>query len=118
MQTVKVTLNVEIDSQQVEGYPIIKQLSVDELQSFNYEKVTGGGYVAAPISELSTVQLLLLRPSQAVTVRLNNQSDGGIPLAANGVVLIAGATIDTATLVSVNNASGSTAIVKGMGAGT
>ncbi len=112
MQTVKVTLNVEIDSVQVEGYPIIKQLTIDELQSFNYEKVTGGGYVAVPVSELSTVQFLLLRPSQSVTIRLNGQGDAGIVLAANSVLLIAGATIDTATLVS------STAIVKGIGAGT
>src|SRR5437870_8642523 len=107
MQTVKVTLNVEIDSQQVEGYPIVKQLTADELQGFTYEKADGGGYVAVPVGELSTVQFLLLRPSQAVTIRLNGQSDAGIMLSANSVLLIAGATIDTATLVSVNNASGS-----------
>ena len=119
MQTVKVTINIEIDGVQLEGYPLIKRLSVDEVQQFNYEKADGGGFIAMPVDQLSNIQLLIVKPSRQVTLRLDAQTDAGIVVDANGILLLAGVTIDdAATRATVNNASGVVVVLKGIGAGT
>ncbi len=116
---VKVTINVEIDGQQVEGYPLIKRLTVDELQQFNYEKATGGGYVALPVDQLSNIQFLVLKPTEQITLRLDAQTDAGIVIAANGIVLLVGVTIDDGTTrATIDNSSGAIAVIKGIGGGT
>ena len=119
MQTIKVTINVEIDGVQLEGYPLIKRLSVDEVQQFNYEKTDGGGYAAMPLDQLSNIQMLVVKPSKQVTLRLDAQTDAGIVVNANGIVILADVTIDDAvTRAMVNNDSGEIAVLKGIGAGT
>ena len=85
---------------------------VDEFQSFAYEKATGGGYETLPTTQIATLQALALVADQAVTLRLDGQSDAGIVLSAGGLLLVLDATIDASatTNVTLDNSSGSTAV--------
>lgn len=120
MPTLELTVTAKLDGIPVPNFPLTIRRQVDELQQFDYEKANGGGYVAVPTGELATVQVLVLTPSQAMTVRLDGQSTAGIELAADGLLIVADATIDAgaSTNVTIDNSSGSAGQVKGLAAGT
>lgn len=120
MSTLRVTVQVDLDGVPVAGFPLVRRLELDESQGFVFEKATGGGYTAVPTGELATVQALVLTSDQDVTIRLNGQSDAGVALVAGGVLAIVDATINAGatTNVTVTNASGSTANIRGVAAGT
>ena len=115
-----ITVSVKRNGQDVPGFPYRHRVLVDEVQTFSYEKADGGGYVSLPIAEVASVSALILTADQALTVRLDGQSDAGIPLTANGLLLVIGGPIDAgaSTNATIDNSSGSTAVVKGLGAGT
>jgi hypothetical protein len=79
--SLKATLILELDGRIIDT--IIKQQTVDEVQQFSHEEATGGGYVDLPVTELSTLQALLVRPNQAVTFRFDAQSDAGLEIAVD-----------------------------------
>jgi len=100
---------------------IVRRYEVDESQAFSYEKVDDDGtHAALPTAQLATIQNLIVVPEAEMTFRLDGQSDAGIVVGANGVLLVLGATIDAgaSTNATVSNDSGATAIVKGIAAGT
>lgn len=112
---------VVIERNGVEVRRLVRRFSVDENQAFDYDRESSGGYVSLPVSELTTLQFLLLENlNQVVTVRLNGQSDAGVSLPAGGVLLLVGAslTAGASTNVTVDNSSGSPTILRGMAGGT
>lgn len=119
MATIKVIVDVELDGKRLPGFPWIRRKEVNEAQQFDATRATGGGYVALPTAEMATLQVLLVRADQAVTVRLDNQSDAGIELAAGGILIVADATIDAGAALNalLSNASGSDAQVEGLAGG-
>ena len=120
MSTLEVTVSVKRDGLSVPGFPWIRRLEVDESQEFGVERATGGGYVALPTSEMGEVQVLALRSDKQVTLRLDGQSDAGIVINAGGLVLLMDVDIDAgaSTNATLDNASGSTALVEGISGGT
>ena len=121
MSTFKVTVNVELDSRSLPGYPKIRRLEVDENQQFKYEKTTGAGFTAIPLDQLAEIQALLLESDQQVTVRLDGQTDAGIVLNPGGLLLLLDVDIDAGagtSNASLENTSGSTANIQGLGGGT
>jgi hypothetical protein len=117
--TIKISIDCEIDGVRVPGYPLSRRISVDETQQFSVVRATAGGYVATPTSDLASLKALILNSDQAVTLRLDGQSDAGIELNAGGIIAIIDATIDAgaSTNATVSNASGSDAQVEGIAAG-
>lgn len=115
-----VTVIVKRNGREVAGFPYQKRMVVDELQSFSYEKATGGGYETLPTTQIATVQALVVTADQALTLRLDGQSDAGIVLSAGGLLVVLDATIDASstTNATLDNSSGSTAVITGLGAGT
>ena len=111
---------VKRNGREVAGFPYQKRLVVDELQSFSYEKSTGGGYETLPTTQIGTIQALVVTADQATTIRLDGQSDAGIVLNAGGLLMALDITADAsaATNATLDNSSGSTAIITGLGAGT
>ena len=117
--TLRATLVIEHNGAEVRR--ISRSLSVDEVQSFEHEKATGGGYASLPIGELSSLQFLLLESvDRAITLRLNGQSDAGLNVNAGGFVLLvnAPATAGASTNATIDNSSGSTANLRGIAGGT
>lgn len=122
-QTLEVTIQATLDGDPIPGFPSRKSITVDESTLFTYEHANDGDtttFTTIPGSKLATVQALLLKSDQAVTVRLDGQSDAGIVLSAGGILIILDATIDAGatTNATINNNSGSTANVKGASIGT
>ena len=99
---------------------ITRRLSVDEAEQFQTEQASSVTYVAPPVAELDTIQFLLLKADQVTSLRFANQSDAGLAMNANGIVLLIDANINVAaaTNLKVQNNSGSTAILKGTVGGT
>lgn len=115
-----VTVIIKRNGRDVTGFPFQWRKVVDELQSFAYEKATGGGHETLPTTQIATLQVLVVTADQALTLRLDGQSDAGIVLSAGGLLLVLDATIDAgvSTNATLDNSSGSTAIITGLGAGT
>ncbi len=120
MPVYEVTVQIKKDGEPVSGFPVTRRLETAEGQSFDHEKVSGGGYVALPTGEMDELNLFLVRADQQVTIRLDGQTDAGIVLNAGGLLLIVDADIDAgdSTNATVDNSSGSTANIKGLAGGT
>lgn len=120
MPVLDLSLSVKLDGQSLAGSPFVRRVTIDEIQQFATEQATGGGYATLPITSLDQVSVLLLQPTQQVTVRLSAQSDQGIVLNAGGILLICDATIAAAasTNATTSNASGATAVLSGIAGGT
>ena len=115
-----VTVIIKRNGREIAGFPYQKRMVVDEIQSFAYEKATGGGYETLPTTQIATLQALVLTVDQAATIRLDGQSDSGIVLNAGGLLLALDITADASstTNATLDNSSGSTDVVTGLGAGT
>lgn len=126
MPTLEVTIQVKQDGVPVAGFPLTRRVSVDELQSFEVEIPAHGSLGEGnviPLNYQDTVQALIMTTDRALTVGLK----GGTPisgigcpgLSAGGVLCFIGADLGAGFSQNVvNNLSGATAIIKGVGAGT
>lgn len=123
-QRMRMTVIIEVDGVSVPGFPITREMSVEESQGFTYEEADDGNsttFSTLPTQQLATVQVLAVTPDQATTYRFDGQSNAGITLAAGGMIAIFNATIDAgagSSNTSVNNNSGSTAKILGIAGGT
>ncbi len=119
MATVDVTVTLRVDGQTPPGFPLTRKITTTEAVSFDYQKASGGGYATLPVSDIASLAALIVRSDQAVTLRLDAQSDAGIELNADGMLIILDAVINAgaSTNATISNASGSTATVKGWAAG-
>lgn len=124
MPTLTVKVDVEIDGTPIAGFPIVRRLTVDEVQSFDYEQAAHGDavtFAAIPADQLAEIQALLVRTDKPVTLRLDGQADAGVGLNAGGLILLLDVDVDAgagAANAKVNNNSGATATLRGLAAGT
>ena len=124
MPSIKMVIAVEIDGVSLPGFPLTRRLETTEAQALNISKANDGVgvYVTLPtVDQLPIINALVVQAiDQAITLRLNNQSDAGITLNAGGLIAIIDAVINSGatTNAKVNNASGSNALVRGVAAGT
>lgn len=120
--TYDITLSVKVRGQEVFGAPIILRKVCDETTGpMRYEQPHhASNFVALPSTILDDMQLLVLRADQAITARLDNQSDAGIPFLANGLLVLVGTDIDAGAALNllIQNASGATAQITALAAGT
>jgi hypothetical protein len=124
MAKMEIVVTANIDGRPVPGTPYRREIDVDESQVFSYEEADDGDsatFSVIPMGQLDTIEWMLIKPDQAVTIRVDGQSDAGIVLSAGGLLAIVDGTIDAgagASNASVNNNSGSTAKLEGGGGGT
>lgn len=121
MSKLKVTVILEEDGQVVPGFPLIRNYDRDEIQRSKHTQADHGDattFATLPSGELGTVQDFLVAPDQDTTVRLNGQTDRGIPVQADGFILGINCNITNAVLLSLNNNSGLAAQVRTLLAGT
>jgi len=115
MPTLEATLLLKLDGVDVPNTPLVTRLTVNETETFDVTRSSTGTYVA--IGGLPTIQVLLFRPlDEAVVLRLDGQTDAGIPLAAGGWVFVFNADIDAgvASNLKLNNNSGAPTQVVGV----
>jgi len=124
MASVKVTVDVEVDGVKVEGFPLIRRISTDEIQHFNYEEAADNDattYSDLPVAQLTSIQVLVLRPlEQPINLRVDGQTDGQIEISPGGFVVMMDI-VDNAgsNRARVNNPDASAlSRLKGFAAGT
>lgn len=111
MPTLELTLLLKQDGLPVPGFPLVRRVVVDSVQEFNYQKATGGGDVAFPTNQITTLHVLLAQSlNQTTTVKLPS-----IALAAGGLIVVFDGVPATSTIA---NASGSPTTTLGVGGGT
>lgn len=123
MPNLKIIVNVELDGAQAPGFPLTRRIFVDEVQQFEYEKLSqsAGVHQALPADQLESIQALIIQASDVLSVRLDGQSDAGIILNRGGILIILDATIDAgagSANASVSNINGDPITVKGLAGGT
>lgn len=121
--TITATILLERDGVPLPGFPVVRRLSSDEFESFNYDKANDGDtttFTDLSSGQLATIKAFFITSNAAITVRLDGQTDAGITLGANGILLIVDATIDASatTNVKYNNNSGGVASLTGIAVGT
>ncbi len=122
-QNLKITVSVELDGNQVAGFPVTRRISVDETYSFAYEHADDGDtttFTTVPDSKVAETQVLVITSDQKITVRIDGQTDAGTVLNANGLLLIIDSDIDAGagSNIKINNNTGNTANIVGVGGGT
>lgn len=126
MPIVRASVSIEVDGVPVPGSPFVRQKQCDEGGTLpDFEKPGTGDvtFSAVPADVLDVIQVLFLSVTEAVTIRLDGQSDAGIVLNPNGLILAFDVTIDAgagASNASVNNAEAAEVIAKlrGVAAGS
>lgn len=121
MPTIQWTLDVKEDGATLPGFPITKSVVVTEsLGRATYTRPTGAGFTELQLGDLGSITVFFLQPSETVTLRFNDQTDQGLPLSSNGImVLIDGAIPGTATnKIALENTSGSTVTLTQLAGGS
>lgn len=112
MASLVLTVTLTEDGDVVPGFPITRTVTSSEVTGKQtFTRATGGGYVELPLSELGAINFLVLTTNEDVTVRFNDQTDQGLPLDSNGVMVLATCDIPSGATnkVEVDNSSGNTA---------
>ena len=122
--TLTCTISIEKNGQQLPGFPIVRRVSVDEMVTFATERANADGVFSAPsgLTALDSVTFFYYTADQITKILFDGNSDATAPLeiAANGLVILVNPTIDSgaSTNITVENDSGSTALLTGVAGGT
>lgn len=114
MASLVLTINLTEDGVTVPGFPLTRTVTSTEVTGKNtYTRASGGGYVELPLAELGAINFAVVTTDQDITIRFNDQSDAGLPLDANGVLVLATCDIPTGATnkIEADNSSGNTANV-------
>jgi len=111
MPTVRVTVIVEVDDVPVVNFPLYYRAAPTILEGISKQQVTGGGFVSVPNAAFTTLQQAILQTDQQLSVAFNGVTATPITLTAGGIMLLDGASL---TALSISNASGATANLRGL----
>ena len=115
MAVFQLTINLTEDGRQLTGFPIVTSKTVNESKGRQSIKRPDAAatFTELPLTDLNALNVLVLQADQATTVRFNDQTDAGIPMNANGLLVLFDSEIPTgaALKAALENASGSEATV-------
>ncbi len=115
--SLEMTLSLKMDGLAYPGFPLSRRVQVDEVAPVGYEQDAGAGYTALS-GVFGSLSVVVLTTDQALSLRMNNQSNGSLPLNSGGVVVVFDGAIDTGTLLSVLNSGLVNANMNGLLGGT
>lgn len=121
MPEIKVSVTITVDGRPLPGFdPYIRRVVVDEVAVETYELADGSGHVSIPSAQVAEHTVQAFTTTKQVTARIDGQSDAGLVVNAGGLYLAVDIDADAgaATNLTIANASGATATVKGIAAGT
>jgi hypothetical protein len=95
----ELSLMLKVDGVAYPNFPVIRRLQVDQLQPLGQTQTGGSGYTSLA-GLLTVLQAGVLFTDQSLSLRLNNQSNGSLPVNAGGLVAFFDVAIDTSTLLS------------------
>lgn len=120
MPTIQVTVDIKEDGQTLPGFPVTKSVTVlESLGRATVERISAAGFPELPLNDLNDINVLYVRANEATTLRFNDQTDQGLPMLADGFLLMVGSDIpdSASSKAGLQNLSGSTATVTTISAG-
>lgn len=121
MATLRLRVSAEMNDQFFPDLPVVLRREYDEVFAFAFDQASAAAtYVNAPLAALTTIQALVIQPDQDITIRLNAQSDAGIPVTKGSIFTLADTDLDNSsnTAVKILNESGNVVTVRGVACGT
>ena len=115
--TLELTLSLKMDGLAYPGFPLSRRLLVDEVVPLGFEQDAGVGY-SSLTALLTLLGVAVLTTDQSLSVRLNNQSTGSIPLNPGGLLVIFDGALNTIPFLSVLNSGETNANMNGLLGGT
>lgn len=86
--TYVVTLSIKEDGIELPGFPLTSTITAGESKgSAQFSRPDSASFTELPLEELGEINLLFVKPDLASSLRFNDQTDGGLPLNANGYLL-------------------------------
>ncbi len=119
---IEIRIDVLVNGKRHRLFPWHIRQSVDEIQEFDYDEPADNNdttFSALPVTQVGTVQLLIVRAVDAVGLRTEGGEAGSaaIRLSDNGLALLMNAIV-TNTNLTVNVNDSVDARIMGIGAGT
>lgn len=121
MPVLQFVLTAKEDGQTLPGFPLTVSVTTTESLGRNtVERANAVGYFELPLGDLDGVSVLFVRADQDTNLRFNDQSDGGLPINANGYLLLVDGAIPSGATskASIENNSGNTATITQIAAGS
>lgn len=118
--TYTVTLSIKEDGNELVGFPLTKTLTVDESKgSAVFTRPDSASFTDLDLAEIGEVNLLFVNPSLLSSLRFNDQSDGGLPINADGFLLAFNCAIPSgaSSKASLQTNTGSAATVRQVAGG-
>lgn len=111
MPALNLTVNAKLVDALVPDVPFSGRREYVEGNGFEYTQATGGGPAVLPVPNLSSINALIIQTDKQVTVAM-----GSIVLNPGGIIVVFDGTPAT-TPPTIDNASGSTARIRGVALG-
>lgn len=115
MPIYQLTVNLTEDGTPLNGFPIVQSKTVAESKGRQtvIRPDAAATFTELPLTDLGALNVLLIQSDQPTTLRFNDQSDAGIPLNSNAILLLFDSEIPSGATskASLENASGSNATV-------
>ena len=121
MPVYRLTIELTQDGQRLPGFPLTRSKDVPDTAGLQeFVRASSAGFNEIQFPELGDLNIFVYTADQVTTLRFNDQTDAGIPLNANSLVVLFDSNIlSTATTkVSMENNSGSNATITTLGGGT
>lgn len=120
MSTFTVTISIKEDGQELPGFPITKSVTTTESKGkATISRPDSASFTELPLTDLGGVSVLYVEADQTYTMRFEDQSDAGLPMSANGAILIvngnisSGATNKAALQTNTGSAAAVTVVAAG-----
>lgn len=122
MPVYNVTINITEDGAPLPGFPLVKSKTVTESggkQTYSRPDAAAT-WTELALTDLGQINVLFVQLDQAYNMRFQDQTDEGLDMNANGIILLIDAAIPSgaALKAAVENGSGSAATVTQVAGGS
>ena len=120
MPELKVTVLVEQDGSPVSGFPLVRRVVCDQVAAWNpyFQGASAPStFTAVPASTVAVLQALILRPDGTVLVRFANQTDAGLQIDPDGLLIVLGCSVDETAALNATVYADADTNIRGLAAG-
>lgn len=121
MPTFTITMDIKEDGASLPGFPVTKSVTATESGGkATVSRPDSASFTELPLTDLGGVSILYIEADQAYSLRFEDQSDAGLPMAANGVCLLVNSNISSGATnkAALQTNTGSAATVQVVKAGS
>lgn len=100
MAELKILVLVEQDGVVLPGFPLVQRVVTEQVMPWTPVTLAAGGFTSLPLGSIASLKTLIVRPDRLVTLRYDGQTDAGIEIEPNGLLLVLGGRADAGITAS------------------